>query len=175
MTLKEIKKLDFGEGEKIPTLRELVELTKNKIGLNCEILVKGIVKPTIEIFREYDLLDTTIISSFIHDELLEVQKFEPHVKLASLEPTMENKTKIIDWNLKKEMIQFCIDNNLYAINPISIMVDQQLVEYAHQNNIKVFPWTVDNKIMIKKLIRFGVDGIFSDDISNTQKIITQYS
>ena len=175
MTLKELRKLDFGEGEKIPTLRELAELTKNKIGLNCEIIVEGISKPTIEIFKEYDIINTTIISSFIHKELIEIQKLEPDIKLASLEPTVENRAKNIDWDIKKNMIQFCIDNNFFAINPIAMMVDQKFVEYAHQHNIKVFPWTVDSKIMIKKLIRFGVDGIFSDDILNTQKIIAQYS
>jgi glycerophosphoryl diester phosphodiesterase len=174
MTLKELKNLDFGEGEKIPTLRELVELTKNKIGLNCEIKVKGIAKPIIELLKGYDVIESTIISSFLHDELLNVQKINSTIKIASLEPTTVQ-TKKMDWKIKKEMIQYCIDNNLYAINPILMIVDQQFVDFAHQNNIKVFPWTVDHKIYIKKFIKFGVDGIITNDISKTKTLIKEYS
>jgi len=173
MTLKELRKLNFGEGEKIPTLQELVELTKNKIGLNCEIKVEGITEKVIHIFREYDILDATMVSSFIHDELLKIQKLEPSLKLASLEPTPG--TIKIDWDKKKEMIQYCIDNHLYAINPIVMMVDQQFVDFAHANNIKVFPWTVDSKVSIKKLIRLGVDGIITNDISRAKAILKSFS
>ena len=173
MTLNELRKLNFGEGEKIPTLHELVELTKNKIGLNCEILVEGITEKVIHIFRDYDIIDTTLVSSFIHDELLKIQKLEPSLKLASLEPTTSNRKN--DWDTKKGMIQYCIDNNLYAINPFVMMVDQQFVDFAHANNIKVFPYTVDSKVVIKKLIRLGVDGIITDDISHTKEILKSFS
>ena len=173
MTLNELRKLNFGEGEKIPTLQELVELTKNKISLNCEIKVEGITEKVIHVFREYDIIDTTLVSSFIHDELLKIQKLEPSLKLASLEPTPG--TIKIDWDKKKEMIQYCIDNNLYAINPLVMMVDQQFVDFAHANNIKVFPWTVDSKVSIKKLIRLGVDGIITNDIFRTKAILKSFS
>ena len=97
----------------------------------------------------------------------------PSLKLASLEPTQG--TIKIDWDKKKEMIQYCIDNNLYAINPLVMMVDQQFVDFAHANNVKVFPWTVDSKVSIKKLIRLGVDGIITNDISRTKDILKSFS
>lgn len=173
MTLNELRKLNFGESEKIPTLQELVELTKNKIGLNCEIKVEGITEEVIHIFREYDIIGTTLVSSFIHHELLKIQKIESSLKLASLEPTPG--TIKIDWDKKKEMIQYCIDNNIYAINPLVMMVNQQFVDFAHDNNIKVFPWTVDSKVSIKKLIRLGVDGIITNDISRAKDILKSFS
>ena len=173
MTLNELKMLDFGEGEKIPTLEELVKRTKNRIKLNCEIKVKGITEKVIKIFRKWDILNTTIVSSFIHEELLAIQKLTPSVRLASLEPTPG--TIKIDWIRKKEMIEYCINNKLYAINPIVMMVDQQFIDYAHANDIKVFPWTVDSRISIKKLIRLGADGIITNDITKVKDIIKSFS
>jgi glycerophosphoryl diester phosphodiesterase len=117
------------------------------------------------------MIDSTIISSFLHDELLEVQKIEPKIRLASLEPT--SAVKKFDWESKKEMIQYCIDNHIFAINPLVLMVDQQFVDYAHENNIKVFPWTIDSKISIKKLIRFGVDGIITNDIEIVKTLMNE--
>ncbi len=173
MTLNELKMLDFGEGEKIPTLKELVKLTKNRIKLNCEIKVEKITEKVIEILREWEILDTTIISSFIHEELLAIQKLEPSIKLASLEPTPG--IIKIDWAKKKEMIEYCINNKLYAINPIVMMVDQQFVDFAHANDIKVFPWTVDSRVSIKKLIRLGADGIITNDITKVKDILQSFS
>ena len=173
MSLSELKMLDFGEGEKIPTLEELVELTKNKIRLNCEIKVKGITEKVIEILRKWDFLDTTIVSSFIHEELLEIQKLESSIKLASLEPTPG--TIKIDWPKKKEMIEYCVHNKLYAINPIVMMVDKQFIDFAHSKDIKVFPWTVDSRVSIKKLVRLGADGIITNNITEVYKIIQSIS
>jgi len=173
MTLNELKMLDFGEGEKIPTLEELIKLTKNKIKLNCEIKVKDIAEKVINLIRKWDIFDATIISSFIHEELLTIQKLEPSIKLASLEPTPG--TVKIDWVKKKEMIEYCINNKLYAINPIVMMVDQQFIDYAHANDIKVFPWTVDSRVAIKKLIRLGADGIITNDITKVKDIVQSFS
>lgn len=169
MTLKEIKALDAGEGEKIPTLRELIELTEGKIGLNCEIKAEGISKKIIKMLKEADMIDQTIISSFLHDELLKAQIIEPNIRIASLEPIAG--VGNIDWNQKKEMIQFVVDKNLYAINPIYPIVDQKFVNLAHENNVKVFPWTVDSQMSMKRLIKMGVDGIITNDISKAKELL----
>ena len=38
LTLEKLKTFDFGDGEKIPTLQELIELINGKINLNCEVI-----------------------------------------------------------------------------------------------------------------------------------------
>jgi glycerophosphoryl diester phosphodiesterase len=170
-TLEQLKSLNFGEGEKIPTIQEVIKLIKGKISLNCEIKVKNISKKVIKVLKEYQFIDSVIISSFLHDELLKFQKTEPNLKLASLEPVQYEKK--YTWYLKKKMIQFCANNNLFAINPFYPIVDQQFVDLAHNHNIRVFPWTVDLKPSIKKLLKFGVDGIITNDVKKAKAIINQ--
>jgi len=171
MTLKELKKLNFGNGEQIPTLLELVELAKDKISLNCEIKVEGIAKKIIHIFQDSDILDSTIVSSFLHEELIRVQKIEPQLKLAPLVPAEPG--KFSDWNYKKKLIDFTSENNYYAINPLYKLADKQFIEYAHEKNIKVFPWTVDSGIAMKKLINMGIDGIMTNDISRLKEVLNR--
>ena len=171
MTLKELKKLNFGNGEQIPTLLELIELAKDKISLNCEIKVEGIAKKLIQIFQNADILDSTIISSFLHEELITIQKIEPQLKLATLVPTGAG--KFSDWNYKKKLIDFTSENNYYAINPLYKLADKQFIEYAHEKNIKVFPWTVDSGIAMKKLINMGTDGIITNDISRLKEVLNR--
>ena len=52
MTLAELKKLDCGEGEKIPTLDELIEIAKGKISLQLEIKAPGTAKKIVDILRK---------------------------------------------------------------------------------------------------------------------------
>jgi len=169
LTLDELKSKDFGDGEKIPTLEELIKETKGKICLNCEIIVEGITSKVVDILRKYDVIGTTIVSSFKHEELLKIQKLEPDLKLASLEPTKY--LSEYKWDLKQEMLKFCISNKLFAINPFYPLVDQQFVDYTHKYNINVFPWTVDSKPSIRKLIKYGVDGIITNDITRVKDIL----
>ena len=171
MTLEQLKKIDFGEGEKIPTLKEVISQIGGKIGFNCEIKVEKITQKVISLFQEGNVLESVIISSFLHDELLNIKNFDANVKLASLEPT-EYRGKY-EWDLKKEMIDFCIKNELYAINPLYSLVDEKFVEYAHDNGIKVFPWTVDTRLGIKKMIKSEADGIITNDVEKTIEIINQ--
>ncbi len=171
MTLKKLKKLNFGNGEQIPTLLELIELAKDKISLNCEIKVEGIAKKIIHIFQDADILDSTIVSSFLHEELIKIQKIEPQLKLATLVPTEAG--KFSDWNYKKKLIDFTSENNYYAINPLYKLADKQFIEYAHEKNIKVFPWTVDSGIAMKKLINMGTDGIITNDITRLKEVLNR--
>ncbi|MHA1670016.1 MAG: glycerophosphodiester phosphodiesterase [Promethearchaeota archaeon] len=169
MTLKELKKLNFGNGEQIPTLLELIDLAKNKISLNCEIKVGGIAKKIVQIFQDAEILDSTMISSFLHEELIKIQKIEPKLKLATLVPNEAG--KFSDWNYKKKLIDNTSENNYYAINPLYKLADRRFIEYAHEKKIKVFPWTVNSGIAMKKLINMGTDGIITDDIIRLKEVL----
>ncbi|MCO8043003.1 glycerophosphodiester phosphodiesterase family protein [Acinetobacter bohemicus] len=42
------------------------------------------------------------------------------------------------------------------------MLTKEMVEKAHQNNLKVIPWTVSDIETINHLIGIGVDGVITD-------------
>ncbi len=173
MTLADLKKLDCGEGEKILTLQELIELAKGKIGLNCEIKARGFAEKIIKILNEADIVETTIVSSFKHDILLRMKKFDSRIKLASLEPTRTGWVR--SWVSRKKLLSIVIKNRFYAINLFHKLVNLKFVDKAHNNNIKVFPWTVNFDSTIKRLIKIGVDGIITNEISKVKEILNQMS
>ena len=171
LTFEKLKAFDFGEGEKIPSFEELIEVTKGKISLNCEVIVEGISNKVIDILKKYDIIDSVLVSSFKHQELIKFQKINPTIKLAYLEHN-DYKTPC-PWEIREQWIQFCIDNNLYAINPFYALVDQQFVDLAHDNDIKVFPFTVDSAPAMRKLIKLGVDGLITNDIAKAKKVLSK--
>lgn len=161
MSLNELKQLDCGEGEKIPTLKELIEIAKDKIGLQLEIKSKGQAAKIVALLREHGLIESTIISSFDHDELIEVQKIEPNLKLASLVVGIK----------KGSSIREATDNRFYAIHPLYKFASEKFIQNAHENDIKVNVWTVDSKIRMRKLIDIGIDGIITNDTEAAKEVL----
>ena len=167
MTSEELKKLEIGDGEKIPTLNELIQLAKGKIGLNCEVKVRGLEKMLVEILQRADLIESSIISSFKTDILLKIQKIEPKLRLSLLRPTrMQWITSLL---LPKKMIRTAIKNRFYAIGPRNFFVNRKFIDKAHNHNLKVFPWTVDSEKKMKKLVKIDADGLITNNIQMAKK------
>ena len=160
MSIEEIKKIDIGGGERIPTLDEVIAITRGKIKLQPEIIAPGIVNDLITILREKNLINTSIVSSFDIGELLKVKDIEPGLKIGYLIPKALRKVRMV-----KHYVQRAIDNELYAIHPYFPIVDQEFVDLAHNNNLQVNVFTVNEEDTMRKLINLGVDGIFTDDIA----------
>lgn len=166
MTLDELKQLDMGEGEKIPTFQEVIKLAQGEIGLQIEIKVNEIGKEIIEMLRDANLIESTIISSFIHNELVKIKKLEPEIKLGALlsERISEPRDLI---NATKRVIK----KNLFAVHPYFAGVNRELIEFAHKNNLKVNVWTINEKPDMERLIKLGVDGIITDDIPLAKELL----
>lgn len=166
MTLDELKQLDMGEGEKIPTLQEVIKLAQGKIGLQIEIKVIDIGQKIIEMLRETNLTKSTIISSFIHNELLKIKKIYPEIKLGAL-----ISERISDPRDLTKAFKRVIRKDLFAVHPHFSGVDEELVDFAHDNNLKVNVWTVNERADIKRLIKLGVDGLITDDIPLAKELL----
>jgi len=163
MTLKELKRLDAGESEKIPTLDELIDVAKGKIRLQLEIKASGMAEKIVETLENSGLIESTLISSFNHSELLNIKQIEPRLKLAPLIiGVRQNKT-----------IEEAVLNKYYAIHPFYKLINKKFIDLAHKNNIKINAYTVDSKNAIVKLINMGIDGIITNKIDLVKKILNR--
>ncbi|MFX0018212.1 MAG: glycerophosphodiester phosphodiesterase [Promethearchaeota archaeon] len=166
MTLNELKQLDMGEGEKIPTLQEVIKLTQGEIGLQIEIKVNDIGNEIIEMLRDANLIESTLISSFIHSELLKIKKLEPEIKLGAL-----LSERISDPRDLTKATKRVIKKNLFAVHPHFAGVDKELIDFAHNSNLKVNVWTINERPDMERLIKLGVDGIITDDIPLAKELL----
>ena len=63
-------------------------------------------------------------------------------------------------SFKKQLKDIGFIPTIYS--PEHILVTQNLIEECHQQNIKIIPWTVNDKKEIDRLKALGVDGIITD-------------
>ena len=166
MTLDQIKILDAGEGEKIPTIRELISIVQKKMGLLIEIKSINLLDKLIHILREENLISMSIVSSFILNELLKLKLLEPSLKVGLLLSADLVRPKLI-----KRKIEKIAKNNFYSIHPPFTTINKEIVDFAHSYGLKVIVWTVNDREIMENLIELAVDGIITDDISLANEVL----
>ncbi len=168
MTIKELKQLDFGEGEKIATLSELIEIAKNRIGLIFDLKAPGLNQRLVDVLRNENLGKQSILSSFSFNQLIKIQKIDSNLKFGLL---LSEEMKVKQIIIKR--IQKAVKNNFYSIHLHFSLIDHHLIEFCHENNLKVFGWTVNDEKDMKQLIQMGIDGIITDDIQLLKKVLNR--
>jgi glycerophosphoryl diester phosphodiesterase len=90
LSAAELRKLDAGEGEKIPLLQEVIELALGKVGLVIEIkqvppLYPGLEEKLMNMLRQLGAVPECAVISFNHMSIHQIHKLEPTLQLGILE------------------------------------------------------------------------------------------
>ena len=166
LKLKDLKKLDAGEGERIPTLEEVFDLVNRQVKINIELKGPKTAKPVMELIDEYVKTkrwseDDFIVSSFIRREIKEARVLSPLIQIGVL----ISKPRLIDrWSFRFAQ-KICAS----FIGPGKKFITKRFVRNAHKHGLRIFVWTGNDLKNINsyakditKLKRFDIDGIFSD-------------
>ena len=125
-------------------------LTDNKYHPQPEKFVELLMK----VITEKNISDKVIIQSFDFRTLQVLHKKYPSVKTSMLIEDFDKRS------LESQLEQLGFTPTIYS--PEFSLVTPLLIEHCHQRNIKVIPWTVNEKNKIEELRKLGVDGIISD-------------
>lgn len=155
-TLDELKVLLVNDQFKIPTLTEVLDLIDRKCLVNIELKGMNTATDTYNLIKHYIqykgwAYDHFIVSSFQHHELETIYKLDQNILLGVL-----TKANI------KEAIEFAATINAYAIHPNYAIVSKRNIQVVQDYGYKVFVWTVNMIDTIKRMKKYGVDGIISD-------------
>jgi len=140
----------------IPTLQEVLELIDNEVLLNIELKGAGTSDSVNFIMTKYIddegwSSENFIISSFNWDELRAMRNLNPDVAIAVL---TEDKPE--------DAIPVAKELNAVAINPNHKKLNRENNLAIKEAGFKIYTWTVNDPEDIKKMKRFGVDGIITN-------------
>ncbi len=158
LSVLELKKLK----PDILTLNEALEIIKNKIRLNIEIKEKQALLPALKTLKDKKVNDV-IISSFIHEVLLEAEKLAPDAE----------KMAIFACN----PLTFNFLDNLPIVGVVSELfwINEQFVKKINAKGLSVFVWTVNTKKDYKRMQEIGVEGVFTDYPEKFKTIVENHS
>ena len=149
-----LRSLDAGQGERIPTLREVFETVGRRALINIELKGRRTAGPVAALIREFVTQygwrhEDFLVSSFNRRELRAIE--DPLIRIGLL---LTRPSRL--YALSARRVRAC------AVNPALRYVTAKFVEDAHRRGLLVFPYTVNAAGDIERLRRMGVDGVFTD-------------
>lgn len=162
----ELRALDAGKGERIPTLDEVIELVAGRIPLNIEIKDPGSTQVVAELLRSYlkrgRQPSDFMVSSFNHPELLAFKQCLPTVDTVALIYSIP-----LDYAAFGDALQ------ARAVAPAVDLVTREFVTDAHQRGMLLYAWVWEPVYEedVDRLYDWGVDGLFTDFPDQTRAII----
>lgn len=163
-TYDQLKELDAGswfskefEGERIPLLEEVLKFVRGygffiNIELKTSIFeYQGIEKLVLDSIKGFGMEKRVIISSFNHYSLKRFRELDKKVK-----------TAVLCGGILYEPLEYLRSIGACAIHTHLYNVNESLVSYSKQDNISLRCYTANDEQEMLRLIKLGVNGIFTD-------------
>ena len=186
---------------KIPSLQQVIDLIKTKGNnehrlqieiktspqLNDDQFIEYFVTKIIDTLKLNNFLERAELQSFDWRTLIYAKKIEPTITTSFITEQSEdfdsfsiytdpNESwtaghKITDYNNSMIEMMSKLGANIWCPNYKN--VTPELVKAAHLNNIKVVPWTIDDKTEMNYLLSIGVDGIITNRSDLLRELLTE--
>ena len=168
MTLGQLKQLDAGgwfspafQGERVPTLDEVLSLAKGRANVMIEIKDKTPDLPRLvhQSIERFQMRQEVFVSSFYQAPIGAMRSLVPNLAIGALITPLQNPSKRAQ-HVKASMAQAHHKS-----------IDAQDVKTAHAAGLRVHVWTVNAPADMARLAMVGVDGIITDDVATCQQVL----
>lgn len=155
-TFAQLRSLDAGQGEKIPTLEEIFEAVNRRALINVELKGPRTAAPVAALIGEYERQrgwhpGDFLVSSFDRAQLEETRKLRPEIRLGALFE-----------EAGPDLVARAERLGAWSLHVGRELVTPELVDEAHGHGLKVFVFTINEPDEMARLCALGVDGIFTD-------------
>lgn len=166
-----VGQLDLGElrelSPAVPTLEEALDAVGDRIPFNLELKrgaggdYPGLAERTLDEVRRRGLLEQTLFSAFYDSALEEVRRLEPSARVGLLVSrrgcvAVEERAR----GLGAE-----------AVHPERAVLTEGMLRQLQSAGYRVNVFTVDAEADLRRLVAWGVDGIFTNVPARLRKIL----
>jgi glycerophosphoryl diester phosphodiesterase len=145
-----LRKLDAGQGERIPTLEEVLALVADRVMVNIELKGGGTAEPVAACIAAHAGTDV-LVSSFDHSEVTRFRAVAPLAHVAPLfhraTPTMFDTAGALD---------------AWAINLSVKLATGERLRAIADHGYRSFVYTVNDPVVAAALKADGATGVFTD-------------
>ena len=178
LTLSQIRQADAGsrfqpptKNELIPTLEEVLELTRNRAVLLIEIKADFLAERVLQIVESMEAESHVIIQSFNPETVHRVKLLNSSIPTALVVgklPTTPSRVRA------RRMVGEVLEAGANVLSIWHAVLTPQFFEEVRRRGISVWTWTVDEQIIMRDLIQMGVQGIitnFPDRLNETLDVL----
>lgn len=150
-TFDAIRRLDAGQGEKVPTLEELIELVQGKVELHIELKDPTALVPVLAIVNARRVRDQVFLTSGDTELLRRLRSADSGIRVEHIfgSPPPDAVQRAVDVQAQRLSCRF---NHL----------TQAFVDGSHRHGLEVIAWPPNTPAEQRYAIGFGVDIICTD-------------
>ena len=163
MTVQQLRKLDAGKGERIPTLQEAIDTCKGKIKMIIELKDRGLEKEVIDVLIKNGIPEAIIIS-FFHE-------FVKKAKEEAAGKKIKIKTGVILAGNPINVVEMARLANADYVTANHFYMDKEMAKKVKEAGLGLNVWTCNTEYDIKKAIAWGADMIASDNPELLDKVL----
>ncbi len=177
LTLEELRKLRYKDGQTVITLEEFFELIDHKIKPMLEIKSRGIAEPVINLIKKYDYEESEIIvQSFIGKDILDCYKLDPRPIYGKCLSVL-GKSAIAKAIGVQKAIAKMMYNRLVGSVPVTwLNIDgpfayDEFIQLAIQNDKKIILGAKQTEKYLPKLSEWNIRILNCDDPVRIKQIL----
>lgn len=163
MPLDVVRALDAGarqfapkfEGERIPLLSEVLDLTKGKALLQIEVKQLEIEEAVAQVVRDADAVASCEVHSFYPQVVRAMRTVEPRMAAALL----TDGRRIVDWD---DFFGFALSLNAQGVSVYYAFATPEHVRQGQLRGLTFMVWTVDDEKDMETMCAAGVDSVCSN-------------
>jgi glycerophosphoryl diester phosphodiesterase len=160
-TRDDLVNLDIGSSfapefsdQRVPTLRQVLELARGKVGVFVELKYYGhdvsLEEKVVELVEETRMTDQIVIMSLNYDGVRKTAVMRPNWTYGLL-----NAVAIGD------LTRLDVDFLALTANATSV----PMIRRTHRRGMKIYAWTIDDPVQMWVMMSRGVDGIITDRVA----------
>jgi len=156
--LASLRALDAGDGQRVPTLEEVLDRFGPRIPFNLELKTRaegpypGLEAATLAAVEARGLLEATLFSCFDDGVLARIRALRDDARVALL----------VSPRTAGREVERARSLGACALNPWLGMASPELVSEARAAGLGVFVFTVDQPADMRRLVGLGATGLFTN-------------
>lgn len=163
LTLDEVRSLDAGQAQKVPLLEEVLDFARGRIGVNIDVKVHGAEERILQLVEERKTVGTTMVSAF-HHVMLEIMR----------ELSSKITTALLFTDSIEDYVSHAVEIDANAINPKFEILTQEAVRSAQEVGLGVYPWTVNDRPSLQRMLEMKVNGIITDNPREAVQVVNEF-
>ena len=147
------------------------------VGLQVDLKRRGIEPAVVDALRRHGVIDRSWVSGFDADSLRRMAELEPALprsftlprdrlgvsKRGPLAPLVRGALRSLGASLPRRIPAVLERARATALTLHHSVTSEEAIARAHELGAPVYVWTVDDREAVERLVRWGADGIITND------------
>lgn len=175
LTYKQLNAIAHQKGFSVPTLEEILTVSKGKILLDIELKEGGYEQELIDMVLRYLHYDQFLMKSFLDEAIIRIKNINPHIRTGLILGV--SKAKYGVFTRLSELLPMI---RILRARPDFISPHYKLVLLGHLRKIQfmrlpLLVWTVNDEKLMEQLFNKGITAVITDRPDMGLKVMARMS